>query len=61
MDSWKEWGGEFFDSRSKIEDTASTHRQFLRGKRSVYVHKTCATGIAKLNAAQGCWAAGMTG
>jgi hypothetical protein len=44
-------GGEFFDSRCKIEDTASSHRQIIGGKRSVYVHKVVATGIAKLNAA----------
>merc|ERR1712151_707748 len=37
-------------SRSKIEDTASSHRMFLHGKRSVYVHEKVSTGIAKLNA-----------
>merc|ERR1719282_467918 len=41
---------EFFDSRTKIEDTASTHLHFCRGKRSVYVHEKVATGIAKVNA-----------
>jgi hypothetical protein len=50
-ETWKEYQGEFFDSRSKIEDTASSHRYFNKGKRSVYMHKVCATGIAKLNAA----------
>merc|ERR1719282_1977064 len=40
---------EFFDSRTKIEDTASTHSHFCKGKRSVYVHEKVATGIAKVN------------
>jgi len=53
---------EYFDSRTKIEDTASTHLQFSKGKRSVYVHETVSTGIAKLNADYLCamqrWAEG---
>uniref|UniRef100_A0A7S4T2H7 Uncharacterized protein n=1 Tax=Alexandrium monilatum TaxID=311494 RepID=A0A7S4T2H7_9DINO len=40
---------EYFDSRTKIEDTASTHIQFCQGKRSVYVQEKISTGIAKLN------------
>jgi len=40
----------FFDSRTKVEDTATTHMHFCKGKRSVYVHETVSTGIAKLNA-----------
>merc|ERR1719282_926483 len=40
---------EYFDSRTKIEDTASTHLHFCKGKRSVYVHEKVATGIAKMN------------
>jgi hypothetical protein len=53
---------EYFDSRTKIEDTASTHLQFCKGKRSVYVHEAVSTGIAKLNADYLCamqrWAEG---
>jgi hypothetical protein len=41
---------EFFDSRTKIEDTASSHKNILMNKRSVYVHTPVATGVAKLNA-----------
>jgi len=53
---------EYFDSRTKIEDTASTHINFCRGKRSVYVQEKISTGIAKLNADYLCamqrWAEG---
>jgi len=53
---------EYFDSRTKIEDTASTHLQFCNGKRSVYVQEKISTGIAKLNADYLCamqrWAEG---
>eukprot|EP00418_Pyrodinium_bahamense_P013130 CAMPEP_0179128390 /NCGR_PEP_ID=MMETSP0796-20121207/60870_1 /TAXON_ID=73915 /ORGANISM="Pyrodinium bahamense, Strain pbaha01" /LENGTH=116 /DNA_ID=CAMNT_0020827229 /DNA_START=16 /DNA_END=362 /DNA_ORIENTATION=- len=53
---------EYFDSRTKIEDTASTHLQFCRGKRSVYVQEKISTGIAKLNSDYLCamqrWAEG---
>jgi uncharacterized membrane protein YwzB len=41
---------EYFESRTKIEDTATTHLHFCKGKRSVYVHETVCTGIAKVNA-----------
>merc|ERR550525_965612 len=41
--------GEFFDSRTKIEDTATTHRWFCHGRRSVYMHEKVSTGIAKVN------------
>jgi hypothetical protein len=41
---------EYFDSRTKIEDTASTHIHFCKGKRSVYVHEKVCTGVAKVNA-----------
>jgi len=51
---------EYFDSRTKIEDTASTHLQFCRGKRSVYVQEKIS--IAKLNSDYLCamqrWAEG---
>jgi len=40
---------EYFDSRTKIEDTATSHRHFCKGKRSVYVHEHVATGIAMVN------------
>jgi len=53
---------EYFDSRTKIEDTSSTHIQFCKGKRSVYVQEKVSTGIAKLNADYLCalqrWAEG---
>jgi len=53
---------EYFDSRTKIEDTASTHMLFCKGKRSVYVQEVVCTGIAKLNADYLCamqrWAEG---
>jgi len=53
---------EYFDSRTKIEDTASTHMNFCNGKRSVYVQEKISTGIAKLNADYLCamqrWAEG---
>jgi len=53
---------EFFDSRTKIEDTASTHMHFCKGKRSVYVQEKVSTGIAKINADYLCamqrWAEG---
>jgi hypothetical protein len=53
---------EYFDSRTKIEDTASTHMLFCKGKRSVYVQETVSTGIAKLNSDYLCamqrWAEG---
>mmetsp|Transcript_54273 Transcript_54273/g.151476 ORF Transcript_54273/g.151476 Transcript_54273/m.151476 type:complete len:594 (-) Transcript_54273:121-1902(-) len=41
---------EYFESRTKIEDTATSHQHFCRGKRSVYVQETVCTGIAKVNA-----------
>jgi hypothetical protein len=41
---------EYFESRTKIEDTATTHQHFCRGKRSVYVQEQVCTGIAKVNA-----------
>jgi len=53
---------EYFDSRTKIEDTASSHIQFCAGKRSVYVQENISTGIAKLNSDYLCalqrWAEG---
>jgi len=53
---------EYFDSRTKIEDTSSTHKQFCGGKRSVYVQEKISTGIAKLNSDYLCamqrWAEG---
>jgi hypothetical protein len=41
---------EYFESRTKIEDTATTHQHFCKGQRSVYVQQTVCTGIAKVNA-----------
>ncbi|CAK0880322.1 unnamed protein product [Prorocentrum cordatum] len=41
---------EYFESRTKIEDTATSHQHFCRGKRSVYVQEQVCTGIAKVNA-----------
>uniref|UniRef100_A0A7S1QDD5 Chitin synthase n=1 Tax=Alexandrium catenella TaxID=2925 RepID=A0A7S1QDD5_ALECA len=41
---------EFFDARTKIEDTATSHRVFLGKRRSVYVNSPCVIGIAKRNA-----------
>merc|ERR1719346_945611 len=41
---------EFFDARTKIEDTASSHKAFLAGRRSVYVNSRSVMGIAKRNA-----------
>jgi len=41
---------EYFESRTKIEDTATSHQHFCRGKRSVYVQEKVCTGIAKVNA-----------
>jgi len=53
---------EYFDSRTKIEDTASTHILFCKGKRSVYVQEKVCTGIAKVNSEYLCallrWAEG---
>merc|ERR550532_1653176 len=53
---------EYFDSRTKIEDTASTHVNFCKGLRSVYVQEKISTGIAKLNSDYLCamqrWAEG---
>jgi len=41
---------EYFESRTKIEDTATSHQHFCKGKRSVYVQEQVCTGIAKVNA-----------
>lgn len=41
---------EFFDARTKIEDTATSHRVFLSGRRSMYMNEPCVIGIAKRNA-----------
>lgn len=38
---------EYFHSRTLLEGVATTHMNFGRGKRSVYVEETCCTGIAK--------------
>lgn len=41
---------DFFDARTKIEDTASSHKAFLRGCRSLYVNDKCVIGVAKRSA-----------